>query len=105
VRLAIAVSFILALATLPAAWAHEGHTHKIMGTVAAVEVDRIEVATSDGRKVTIGLDEQTRFLVGKRSGVVADAKVGGRVVVISEQKDGRPVAREVLLPPEGASDR
>jgi len=96
--LEIGLWFALALAAPAVASAHEGHAHKIMGTVAAIEVDRIEVATSDGRKVTIGLDEQTRFLVGKGSGVAADVKVGRRVVVISEEKGGRPVAREVLLP-------
>jgi len=73
----IGLSFALALVTPFALSAHEGHVHKVMGSVAAVESDRIEVATSDGLEVVIGVNEQTRYLAG----------------------DEPAVAREVLLPP------
>jgi hypothetical protein len=95
----IGLSLALALGAPVALFAHEGHTHKVMGSVAAVATDRIEVATSDGLEVVTGLNEQTRYLVGDEPAVAADVKVGGRAVVISVGQGGRAVARQVLLPP------
>lgn len=104
------LSFALALTAPAALSAHEGHTQKVMGAVTAIEADEIEVATSDGHKVKLGLNEETRFRSGNRPAAAADVKVGGRVVVMSGAGNGKPVAREVLLPPatqveSGGSDR
>jgi len=41
------------LLTLPApALAHPGHDHKLMGTVAAINKDRVTLKTNDGKEVT-----------------------------------------------------
>lgn len=98
--LEIGLSFALALAAPVALSAHEGHAHKVMGVVSAVDAERVEVATSDGRKVTLGLNAQTRYKAGDEPAVAADVKVGGRVVVTAAEQEGKTVASEVLLPPK-----
>jgi hypothetical protein len=108
--LEIGLSFVLALAAPAVASAHEGHAHKVMGIVTAVGADEIEIATSDGREVSLVVNEQTRYRAGDSPAVAAEVKVGERAVVITEEKDGRVLAREVLLPPatqgeSRASDR
>lgn len=61
--------------------AHEGHDHKIMGTIAAIEQTKIDVKTRDGKTVTIVLAAATKILRGTAAAAVGDLKVGERVVV------------------------
>jgi hypothetical protein len=80
-----------------AAWAHEGHTHKVMGTVAMVHENHLQVQTKDGKTVTITMNEKTKILRGKQKAAVADLLTGTRVVV--DVGDGKEplVARAVTL--------
>ena len=71
------LAFILLAAGL--ALAH-GHGH-VMGTVAAVTAERIEVKTREGKTVTVPLDKETQYFKGKEKATWADVKVGERVVV------------------------
>ena len=100
-----------ALAAAPYAIAHEGHAHKMMGTVATVNDHRLEVKAADGKTAAVTLNEKTKILRGKVSARLQDIKAGERVVVTAmEQKgaDGKPemIASEVRLadaasPPSG----
>jgi len=95
---------VLVLALAPAArvLAHEGHEHKIMGTVSAVNQNHIEVKATDGKTSIFTMNEKTRVLRGNAE-VSADAiKAGERVVVTAietKDKDGKAlmVANEVRL--------
>ena len=74
----------LALAALPAArlLAHDGHDHKLLGTVSEVSAERLVVkATKDGALSTIALATTTKITRGKKALTVSDLKVGDRVVV------------------------
>jgi len=93
VLLAFAVSCLVAGTLL----AHEGHNHKIMGTVAAVDAKRIEVATRDEHRITTWLGAETKIFRGKSETKADDVKVGERVVITAIQKGGKMMAREVLL--------
>jgi YHS domain-containing protein len=62
------------------ALAHEGHKH-VMGTVAAVAADHLQVKTKDGKAVTVPLTKATHYLKGKEKAAPADVHVGDRVVV------------------------
>src|SRR2546428_7685727 len=93
VVLAFAVAFLVAGPVL----AHEGHDHKIMGTVAAIDAKHIDVTTQDEHKTTIWLDGETKILRGKSQTTAGDVKVGERVVVTAIEKEGKMLAREVLL--------
>ena len=94
----IAVALIGALvAGTGVARAHEGHDHKVMGKVAAVSAQQIEVETSDGKKVTAALTAETKYSRDKAAAAHADVKVGERVVVVVVEEKGITKAKQVLL--------
>ncbi len=79
-------TFVLAVALVAATFApaiaHEGHDHKLLGTVTDVTAERIVVrATKDGAVSTIALVATTKITRNKTSITVTDLKVGDRVVV------------------------
>jgi hypothetical protein len=68
--------------------AHEGHAHKVMGTVATVHENHVEVKDKDGRITTHLLNPKTKIRRGKAVATIADIEVGDRVVVTTiESKD------------------
>jgi hypothetical protein len=83
------LGLVLVVALTPAAVsAHAGHTHKVLGTIAAVSDAQLDVKTTDGKSVVVLLDAKTIYRQGK---VRADAKMlklGERVVVDAEQAEG-----------------
>jgi hypothetical protein len=79
------------------ATAHEGHDHKIMGTISAISADRIEVKDTDARIVSISLNAKTKVLRGKTAIKVADLKEGERVVVNVGPGKEPLTAKEILV--------
>ncbi len=74
--------------------AHEGHAHKVMGTVAAVHDNQIEVKDKDGKLTTHTVDAKTKFKRGKSVAALSELKAGDRVVVTvveSKDKAGKPI--------------
>jgi len=98
---------LVGLALTPAArvLAHPGHEHKVMGTVAVVHQNHIEVKATDGKTSMFTMNEKTRVIRGNAK-VNADAiKIGERVVVTAietKDKDGKVlmIANEVRLAAE-----
>ncbi len=87
---------ILSLA--PTVLAHEGHDHKVMGTVAKIQDSQLEVKGTDGKTVSVTLNDQTKILRGKQKAEKTEIKEGERVVVIyNTAKDKTSVAKEVRL--------
>ena len=79
-------AFVSALAcvALPAAsaFAHEGHDHKLLGTITEITAARMVVrATKDGAVSTVAIVATTKITRGKTKIAAADLKVGDRVVV------------------------
>lgn len=98
----IALLFALAIALAPVVKAHEGHLHKVMGTVAVIHENHLEVKATDGKTVAMSLDNKTKVLRGKTALKTADIKVGERVVVSAREvkgKDGKTslIAAQVNL--------
>ena len=60
--------------------AHEGHDHKVMGTVTAAAADRVIVKDRDGKAVTIQVTRDTK-VKSKPALKVEELKAGTRVVV------------------------
>jgi hypothetical protein len=89
----IAASFAAAGPARP----HEGHDHKVMGKVAGVSAQQIEVDTADGKKVTAALTSETRYSRDKAAATRADVKVGERVVIVVVEEKGVQRAKQVLL--------
>jgi len=85
--------------------AHEGHEHKIMGKVVTVDEKKIEVESTDGKKVSGVLSADTKYLRDKTPAARADVKVGERVViVVVEDKDKVQNVKQVLLGAGASTD-
>jgi len=78
--------------------AHEGHEHKVMGKVVAIDEKTIAVETLDGKKVTGMLGAATKYMRAKAAVARTDVKVGERVVivVVEGEKKAQNV-KQVLL--------
>jgi hypothetical protein len=96
VAIGVAVVWLLALAGR--GLAHEGHEHKVMGKVVTIEEKKIEVESTDGKRVTGVLSADTKYLRDKATAARIDVKVGERVViVVVEDKDKVQNVTQVLL--------
>jgi hypothetical protein len=77
-----------ALAIPVAARAHEGHAHKVMGTVTSRQDNRVEVKTKEGKTVTVTLNDKTTFQRGTQKVDENAVQVGERVVIdLGDGKD------------------
>ena len=101
-RLATLLAFTILIAGSHAALpAHEGHQHKIMGTVTMAAADHVMLQDRGGKDVTVKVTKETK--VKARPAVkVEDIKAGTRIVVTAvEGKDKSLTAKsiEVGAPP------
>jgi hypothetical protein len=71
---------ILALGSSAALLAHEGHDHKVMGTVTMAAADHLMLKDTDGKDVTIQVTKDTK-VKSKPVMKVEAIKAGTRVVV------------------------
>ena len=91
-RFILGAALVAALAIPRYAVAHEGHAHRVIGTVAMRQGNHVEVKATDGKTSTITLNEKTRILRGKTKANADEIKPGERVVVMAEEtkdKDGK----------------
>lgn len=65
--------------------AHEGHDHKVMGTVTAIHENHLEVKDTKGKILMHVLGATTKIRRDKMKVTAADIKVGDRVVVTTRQ--------------------
>lgn len=74
-----ALALLLVVGSLPAL-AHEGHVHKVMGTVVAAQPAQVLVKGTDGKTLALVVDAATRVVRGTAVIKVGDLRVGERVV-------------------------
>ena len=68
--------------------AHEGHAHKVMGTVASIDGKNLMVKTTDGKTVMVMLNAKTKITQGQNKVDPTALRVGDRVVAEGrEEKD------------------
>ena len=84
------------------ATAHEGHAHKVMGTVTMAAADHIMVKTIDEKTkadkvVTITVNDKTKILKGTTPATLKDVTEGTRVVVDVGAGKEPLTAREIRL--------
>ena len=93
-----ALALLFAYVMMPFVSAHEGHDHKIMGTLAAVHENSVDVKATDGKQSTITLNDKTKILRGTTAMKLADLKAGDRVVVTATGGGKDPfVAKEIKV--------
>ena len=89
---------LAAVLLIPApARAHQGHAHKIMGTISSMDGFNWTVKTTDGKTVKVVLDGKTTLTRGKAKLNVAAVKVGDRVVVEGTEAKATITAKTIQL--------
>ena len=86
---------ILAFGSGVSLLAHEGHEHKVMGTVTMAAADHIMLKDKDGKDVTVKVTKDTK-VKSKPVLKVEEIKAGTRVVVTAtEAKDKSFTAKTI----------
>jgi len=103
IRRLIATLFaVLALLTPMHVAAHEGHEHKILGTVTMAAPDHVMLKDKAGKDVTVHVTAQTKVRQDGKPAKVEDIQNGVRVaitaVTVKENKVEKMVARTIDLP-------
>jgi hypothetical protein len=96
----------LVLALAAPLFAHEGHDHKVMGTVTMAAPDHLMLKDRAGKDVTIQLTSETKIVRDKQPVTIDEVKAGTRVVVtaVMDDKD-RMTARLVEVGPAPAAKK
>jgi len=77
--------------------AHEGHTHKVMGTVSSIDGNNVMVKATDGKTTMVMLNAKTRITRGKTKLTAANVKVGDRVVAEGPEEKEMVTAETLQL--------
>lgn len=96
-RWLVGVALAAALLIPGFARAHEGHAHKVMGTVSSIEGLNWTVKTTDGKTVKVVLNGKTTLTRAKVKLNVAAVKVGDRVVVEGADEKATITAKTVQV--------
>ena len=95
-----AVSTLVALAVLTfgyslPSFAHEGHDHKIMGTVTMAAADHVMLKDKDGKDVTVKVTKDTKVR-SKPALAIDQIKPGTRVVVTATQANDQSFTAKMI---------
>lgn len=102
----LGVILMAALAMPVALRGHEGHAHKVMGTVILRNGNQVELKTADGRSVTVVLTDKTTFARGKQKVDGTNVKAGERIVVdVVGEKDMTAKAVALAVPTTTAAKK
>jgi hypothetical protein len=86
---------ILTSGTRVALLAHEGHEHKVMGTVTMAAADHVMLKDRDGKDVMVKVTKDTK-VKARPALKVEDIKVGTRIVITAiEAKDKSMIAKSI----------
>lgn len=79
------------------AGAHEGHKHRVMGTIERVEKDRLDVKDTEGKTVQLVVTDETVVQRGEKPVAGTELKVGERVVAEFEQTGSTQTAQSIRV--------
>jgi hypothetical protein len=92
-----AVVVVLALAVPALVVAHEGHTHKVLGTVVSNDDPHFDIKTTDGKTVTIMIDADTKVTRGAEKLDTSALKDGVRVSIEAMQDKDMLMAKTIKI--------
>lgn len=99
-RLMLVLFATLAVFSLRAV-AHEGHDHKVLGTVTMVATDHVMVKDQNNKEVTVYLNRETKILKAKTPMKIGDITSGLRVVItattVKENSVEKMMAKQIEL--------
>ena len=96
-RFILGMALVATLAIAAPARAHEGHPHKVLGTVTMAAPDHVMLKDKDGKDVTVYITKDTKVLRTKKAMKVDDIKTGMRVVVTAVMAKGKMIATTIEL--------
>jgi hypothetical protein len=98
-KTAFAAVLALGASIAAPAFAHEGHAHKLMGTVTSVHTDtsHVEVKTADGKAADFYVTPETKYSSGAKAATLKDLVVGARVSVTTKMEGTKTFATEVKI--------
>jgi hypothetical protein len=93
---------VIAFAIAPSVLAHEGHLHRLMGTVAAIHGERLQVKATTGETSEVVVNDKTKILRGVAAQKASEIKPGERVVIVMTESKDRAgnlvlIAKEIRL--------
>ena len=97
VTTALIALFTLAIASGSIVLAHDGHDHKVMGTITMAMADHVMLKTTDGKDVTIQVTKDTKVTKDKQTMKAQDIPVGARVVVTAIEEKEQMKAKEIQV--------
>jgi hypothetical protein len=77
-------------------FAHDGHDHKVMGTVTMAMADHLMLKDTEGKDITIQVTKDTK-IKARQAMKVEDIKVGTRVVVTAVTEKDKTTAKEIQV--------
>ena len=80
-----------------ALFAHGADSHTLLGTVKALDGDRVTVTKTDGKEVTVALTQETIYLRGSEKASRTELVGGTRVAIKLTHDNAKAVS--VKLPP------
>ena len=86
---------MLAVPTM--ARAHEGHDHKVVGTISSVNGNNVMVKTTDGKETMVMINAKTKITRGKTALKVDALKVGERIVAAGPEEKEMVTAETIQL--------
>ena len=98
-RKLIVLAASLVFVATAAVQAHEGHAHKMMGTVKAVHADmnHVELTTADGKTSGFYVNSDTKYVKGGKPATAAEVTPGFRVVIEATQSGEKLIASKVTI--------
>ena len=96
-RKLVAMTLMAVVALAGRVLAHEGHEHKVMGKVVAIDEKTITIEGLDAKKMTGMLGADTKYMRDKAAATRADVKAGERVVVVIVEEHDMQMVKQVLL--------
>jgi hypothetical protein len=95
-RFAAALALTMAASLAPLV-AHDGHVHRIMGTVTVKDAKHLEVKTPGGETLSIAISDKTFATRAKRKVALDEIKPGARVVVDIGNGEDPLIAGEIQV--------
>lgn len=93
--MALIALFTFYLASGSVVRAHEGHDHKIMGTVTMAAVDHVMLEDREGKDVTVKVTKNTK-VKSKPVLKVEEIKPGTRIVITATQEKDKSFTAKLI---------
>jgi hypothetical protein len=95
VALTVVAVFTAAILSSGVAAAHEGHNHRIMGTVTMAAADHVMVKSKDGKDVTVKVTKNTKVR-SKPALKVEEIRAGTRVLIVAAQEKDKSFTAKTI---------